>query len=437
MDTIASEISPSGQGAISVIRLSGEKSFEILKKLTRKKKIKPRFATVNYVYLHNNIKDRAIIISFLPESSYTGERVVEISIHGNPILVKILLELIYQYGARPAERGEFTQRAFINGKLDLSQADAVLAIINSKSYSALKHASKSLQGEIKKKINNILNKTEYLLTEFEILLINEEEDLNFNFYNKLSEIELELKKIIKWYMLCSRDFETAEILLLGPSNVGKSTLFNALLNQERAIVSKIPGTTRDIIREDIIISDRIFKLVDGVGVRNFKGNKLEEKGFQNLKKKIKDSSLLLLVFDITKDWEKEKKTMMELFNNKEYLVVFNKVDKLKKKPNNNLITISAKKNINIDFLLEKISEKFNSIDNNKSINSAFVSKRTFELCKIGLNNLEKTKKNIKKYLFDIAAYDLNNMRKNLKEILGENVSPGDIVSFFDRFCVGK
>jgi len=356
-DTVVAQATPHGHGSISVIRLSGEDSLKIVNKITKTSEVfVNRVATLRVVYISKNKEiDRPVFTFFKQPNSYTGEDVVEISCHGNPFVVQSIISLCCKYGARIAEPGEFTKRAFLNKKLDLVQAEAVGDLISARSEEAAVHQNKNLSGFVSLEVNNIKNSVLSVLSsiEFELDISESENNLsqNVNNYRKLNKNNiLSIKNILKSYKMGLAYTSGVRVVLLGRPNVGKSTLMNQILKKERSITSHLSGTTRDTVASEIILSGVPVTLIDTAGVVDSK-NPIEREGVLWTTKEVEKADIVLSLSapDINE---------VLIDDLKKVVSVFNKVDALKEKPRlKNVFYISALKGEGIKELMLELEKK--------------------------------------------------------------------------------
>ncbi|MBN1620190.1 50S ribosome-binding GTPase, partial [candidate division WOR-3 bacterium] len=327
-DTIVARITPEGEGAVSVIRLSGDKSFLCLKNLTGKVKFTPRKAMLVKIKLPSEISDKAVAICYPKNHSYTGEDVCELSLHGNDYLVEKAIQACVEMGARTAQRGEFTLRAFLNGKMDLTQAESVLSLIKCSNEKALKRAGLSSEGKTGQKVRKAIGMVDFCRAELEVCALEDTSNpcLTNAFLEKMSETEKDLGELLSWSQAGKRDLHKPQVFIIGPPNAGKSTLFNRLFGSKRVVVSEIPGTTRDMIREDIVLQKGIVRLFDGAGFRDGNADELETMGRELYLEKFDDADLFILLLDASSDSEKEIQRYIEMTKGKKRIIALNKSD---------------------------------------------------------------------------------------------------------------
>ena len=437
-DTIVAQATPFGKGSISVIRLSGEKALLIAKGLAENKAtLQDRTAVFSSVFIQSKKKiDEAVFTYFKNPNSYTGEDVVELSCHGNPVIVDSIIKRACNLGARIAEPGEYTKRAFLNNKLDLVQAEAVGDLINSKSEEAALHQNKNLSGsvssdvlKIQKNLLSILSSLEFEfdVSEGEALL---PENVN-NCVKLLKNSCLRVENILKSYSMGVAYTQGLRITLVGKPNVGKSTLMNCILGENRSITSQISGTTRDTITSEITISGIPITLIDTAGITN-SSNQIEKEGVLRASKEIERA-------DIIVSMSSPSVKSLDFKNEKETINVFNKTDLLKSgfTKNSSFFYISALKNQGVDLLLEELARlvKKNAFSTDSTINN-LRQKEALSKCLISLTSALGILNN-KQPELELAAFEIKDSINSLSVFLGK-VSPEDVLNkIFSNFCVGK
>ena len=451
-DTIATISTALGVGAISIIRVSGPESIEIVNKIFTKDLLNIESHTINYGYIKDdeNIIDEVLVSLMKAPKTYTREDLIEINCHGGIATTNKILELLIKNGCRLAEPGEFTKRAFLNGRIDLVQAEAVNSLLNATTDISRKQAINELQGNNSNLIKELREKLIQMISNIEVNIdYPEYEDIeeltNSKIIPKLKDYLSNLETIISKSKEGRVIKEGINVALIGKPNVGKSSLLNTLLEEEKAIVTNIAGTTRDIVEGQINISGVVFNLIDTAGIRDT-DNVIEQIGVEKSKKVIKDCNLILLIFnnnDILTDEDKE------IFNyvketNKPIIIIINKVDletRLNKEylsKDYKIVEISTKTKEGINDLKETIKETFNlekiiTDDINYSFNSR----------SIGL--LEKSKDKIvaainainDNYPVDIVELEIKSAWEILGEIIGETYTEELLDNLFSRFCLGK
>lgn len=452
-DTIAAISTPKGEGGIGIIRISGDKSFEILSKIFNMKNPNKDlgFYKFNYGFIHDNGKiiDEVMIVRMKAPKTYTCEDIVEINCHGGNLITEKVLELVLKNGARHAEQGEFTKRAFMNGRIDLSQAEAVMDLIQGKTEKSISLSMDQLRGDLKEKINKFKKALLDVTAHVNVVLDYPEEGIDDplpeNLRENLEKVYKEANILIESYDKGKKIKEGIKTVIVGKPNVGKSTLLNSLLKEERAIVTHIPGTTRDIIEEIINIKGIPLVLVDTAGIRKTE-DIVENIGVEKSKQFIEKADLILLVLDASKELEKEDIEVIEKIkeNNKKTIVLLNKID-LERKIDlsnydlENILKISAKDNIGIDEMEEKIYSYIVEEDventSEKLIITNIRHKTALEKTKEAVNNIFETIDN--GMPMDLISVDLKEALDALSEITGEISSEDILDHVFGNFCVGK
>ncbi len=455
MDTICAISTPIGHGGIGIVRISGKESLKIALKLTnnRTSNIKPNNIIYSKIYDDNQIIDEALISYFKAPNSYTGDDVIEINSHGGILIVQRILNLVLKNGARMAEPGEFTKRAFLCGKIDLYQAEAVADLINSKTYKENEISAVQLSGDLGKKIREIKNEIVDVLVDIEANVDYPEydiEEITFNKINKVIEDSIDkLQKLSNSYKegkVLKNGINTA---IVGKPNVGKSSILNVLLNEERAIVTDVEGTTRDTIEESIIINNVVFNLIDTAGIRETK-DKVENIGIEKSKKSIEKADLVLFILDASKDISAEDKELFKVLKDHKKIIIINKndihnqtyvnniLDEINKQKENEIVYLSTKSYEGVDKLKDTMTKMF--INENLSNNEELIitNIRHKEAIDKTIRLLNNAKENIAQNIpIDMISIDLQNSLISLCEILGENVTEDVINGIFSKFCLGK
>lgn len=450
-DTIVAIATAPSNSAISIIRLSGDDAIEIVNDIFKGKNLnKVKSHTINYghIYDGNNIIDEVLISVFKAPKTFTKEDVVEINCHGGMFVTNKVLELVLVKGARLAEPGEFTKRAFLNGRIDLTQAEAVIDIIESNTASSLKMANLGILGETKKVISDFRERILECLLKVEVNIdypeYEDEEQITediliprLEILKKDMEIVLskaEVSKMIKY------GIKTA---IIGKPNVGKSSLLNAMIREDKAIVSNIAGTTRDIVEGSINIGGVVLNLIDTAGVRET-NDFVEKIGVEKTKKIIGEADLIMLVFDNSTEINENDRILLKLTENKKRIVIINKKDlpssnaiKEEVKDENVLFISSFDKN-DITLLEKKIKDMCNYNDF-LDIDSTYIGNtRQIAKLKIAYNQLNDSLNSLYQgFPIDIACVDIRNCWRSLGEILGEVTNEDLINELFARFCLGK
>lgn len=448
-DTITALATASGSGAISVIRMSGKQSFSITDKIFKgaKKISECDSHTINYGKVfdsESNVIDDVLVSVFRNPHSYSGEDSVEISTHGSQIIIKKIISLLVSAGARLAEPGEFTKRAFLNGKIDLAQAEAVADVINARTEASLKGARNQLDGLLSKKIKSLRTELVDSSSLIELELDFAEEDLEFLPTEKItSRIEIivkELSDLLATYNFGRIIREGVNVALAGNTNVGKSSILNYILKESRAIVSPIPGTTRDVIREDVSIDGILYKFYDTAGIR-FTEDLIEKEGVERSRRSIEDADIILFVYDVVNGIDQNLLSEVYQLTDKErVIIVANKSDltNIKTTPDKEEIFISAKTGEGIDLLFEALNKR-NQLTKTYSESSAVVSNiRHYDALKKAKEHLLKAKESLMLDMTgEFISVDLRSTIDSLGEIIGTVTTDDILNNIFDNFCIGK
>ena len=429
-DTIAAIATPIGTGGVGVIRISGDKSFEIIDKIYSKHNLEAGKISHGWILDGDKKIDEVILLPFKNPHSYTGEDVIEIHCHGGINVVRNILDVVLKNGARMAERGEFTKRAFLNKKMDLSQAEAVADLIHAKTRDFAKQSAKNLSGVLSTKIKEIRKDIFDVLSKI-IAGIDFPEDVAEPEYDYIiSEFEKALEKINK-ILSCANSSnimrQGIKIAIVGKPNVGKSSLFNTLLNVERAIVTDIAGTTRDVLKETLDW-DVAITLIDTAGIRdNDEVGKVEEIGIE--------ADLVLFLYDVSKGMNAEDKAILDLIKDKNHIIIANKCDLVKERKDG-IFYLSTETKEGLEELKNKIKEiSYNfSLDDTEFITNNR-QQDCLVKCKESLTQaLEAAKIH---QLQDLISIDLKSALLFLDEITGEVITDDILNNIFDHFCIGK
>jgi len=464
-DTIAAIATPLGTGGVGIVRISGEKSQEIISNIfstTLQEKKIPDFKP-NKIYhgwiVEKDIElslrgdaehrrgnliplDEVIVLCFKAPNSYTGEDVFEIQCHGGINVVKNILKLCLKSGARLAEKGEFSKRAFMNGKLDLSKAEAVLDLIHSKTDKFSQAAAGNLSGNLSLHINNLRQGVLDLLSIMTAAVDfpeEVEEPEYFLIEEQLNYFMERINAVLKTANSSNLMRDGLKVAFAGKPNVGKSSLFNALLDMERAIVTEIPGTTRDIIQESLDIDGIPVILMDTAGIRKLDSENtsdyIESIGINNTKNCIESADLVLFVYDLTQGLQNEDLAIYEELKNKKVLKIGSKADLVAHHDNLKTLAISAKEKIGLDLIKKEIKKLIITED---ASNEFCTNTRQQQCLVTSLNSLEQALIACQnKEIQDLISIDLKSALIALGEITGEVVSEEIINNIFDNFCIGK
>ena len=437
-DTIAAISTPLGMGGVGVIRISGDKAFDIIKKIYNKQNFKPNMISHGWI-LENSIKvDEVLVLPFFAPHSYTGENVIEIHCHGGVNIVKKILSLCLTAGCRPAEKGEFTKRAFLNKKMDLSQAEAVADLIHSKTQDFVSISAKNLSGVLAEKIKTIRKSIMDVLSRI-VAGIDFPEDVAEPEYSYLAE---EISKSISSIETILKSASTSNIMrqgvsvaIVGRPNVGKSSLFNTLLNLDRAIVTDIAGTTRDVLRETLDFGIPVT-LIDTAGIRDDESvSKVEEIGIEYSKQSLDEADLVLFLYDASKGITPDDEVIWDLVKNKNNIRIANKSDLVENRTSD-AYYISTKTKEGVDEIRDLIKNKVCDI-NPESIEFA-TNTRQQECLRQAKTSLEiALEATQREELQDLISIDIKSALLALDELTGEVVTDEVLNNIFDNFCIGK
>lgn len=446
-DTIVAISTSLGVGAISIIRLSGKDSIEIVNSCFKGKDLrKVDTHTINYGYIiyNNEIIDEVLVSVMRAPKTYTTEDIVEINCHGGITSTNKILEIMQLEGCRLAEPGEFTKRAFLNGRIDLLESESIMDMINSKSEEARKLSMNGITGHISNKIESFREELKKVLSQIEVNIDYPEyydievitEEKIKNIIKKLKEKLIDLVKDSENGTTIKNGIKT---VIVGRPNVGKSSILNKILKEEKAIVTDIEGTTRDTVEGEILLDGILLNIIDTAGIRKTE-DKVEKIGVEKSLSKIEEADLVILVINGSEELTETDKKLLEETKDKTRIIVINKND-LKNKVNlnnNNVVYTNTLTDEGILTLVEKIKELFN-LEQIKTKDYTYLSNtRQITLAKQALKNLLDAEKGIKENLpVDMVEIDLKNCFENLGEIIGKNYSNEIIDNLFKNFCVGK
>ena len=450
---IATALSNAG---ISIVRISGSKALSIIDEIYRSKNNCKKISseqshTVHYGYIYDQEQmiDEVMVIVMKGPNSYTREDVVEIDCHGGVIVTKKILETVVKYGARVAEPGEFTKRAFLNGRIDLSQAEAVIDIIQAKNDYALKSSIKQLKGSILEKIKDVRSSIIRSIAFIEAALDDPEHISMLNFSEELSEgVEKNILVLEKLLSSCDAGRllkEGIQTVILGKPNAGKSSLLNILVGEERAIVTDIAGTTRDTLEETINLQGIILNIIDTAGIRETE-DQIEKIGVNRAREFAENSDLIIYVIDGSKQLDENDDGIIELIQDKKAIVLINKSDleskidiaEIQAKTGKEVIEISAKQKLGIDSLEDCVKKMFfeGDISFNDEVYITNIRHKTALVDSI--ESLKQVDQSIKDQMpEDFYSIDLMNAYSVLGEIIGESVGEDLVNTIFSEFCMGK
>ena len=453
-DTIAAISTPRGEGGIGIVRLSGDESLGILSKIFKpksKKDVKDiRSYTINYGHIYDGeeLIDEVLVSVMKAPNTYTREDIVEINCHGGYLITQKVLELVLKNGAKIAEPGEFTRRAFLNGRLDLTQAEAIIDLIHGKTDKSISLSLNNLRGDLRDQINHLKKILLDVAAHVNVVLDYPEEGVDEpipeHLIIELHNVKDTITKLVESYDKGKMIKEGIKTAIVGKPNVGKSSLLNSILREERAIVTSIAGTTRDTIEEIINIKGIPLIMVDTAGIRKTQ-DEVENIGVQKSKKMLKEADLVLFVLDSSRDFSDEDREIYDSIESEKVIGILNKIDMEKKLDITNLtkvkkwIEISALENIGIDTLENEIYNFILSENIEDSSEKLIITNIRHK------SALEKTKKSIENifetidmgYPMDLIAVDLNDALDSLSEVTGEISSEDLLDHIFSNFCVGK
>ena len=455
MSTIAAISTAPGNAGIGIIRLSGDDCFKILQKIFKpKNKGEIKGYTIKYGNIvkseNDEIIDEVLVSYFVAPKSYTKENMCEINSHGGIVVENQILEECLKNGAVLAEPGEFTKRAFMNGRIDLSQAEAVIDIINSKTEKEMMVAQRHLEGSLSKKIKDIQGEILNLMADIEASIDYPEYDIEETTNKKINDT---LNSVEEKLLKLKNSFENGKILkegiktaIIGKPNVGKSSLLNLILGENRAIVSDIEGTTRDTIEEYINIKGIPLKIVDTAGIRKT-NDEVEKIGVERSINNISDAKLIIALFDDSRAFDDQDQKILDLIEGKKTIILINKIDLGKnlikeneklKKFKNNIIEFSTINETGLDKLYNKIEELFKLNELDCENTEIITNNRHKQQILYALEDVAKGRESLETHMpVDITAICLKDILERLAEITGENVSEDIINEIFKKFCLGK
>ncbi len=442
-DTIVAISTANGVGAISIVRMSGKDALSIAQKLTRST-FTPRYAKLAKFYnLKGELIDIPLVIYFKAPNSFTGEDIVEFQCHGGVVVSRLILDSLIEAGARIAEGGEFSKRAFVNGKIDMTQAEAIAKMIESKSKESIKILSKQLKGDLGDFVNQIREELLEIMAYVEVNIDYAEEDLPNDLIeqikSKLQNIANLLHKSLSASKKREAMFNGYKVAIIGKPNVGKSSLLNNLLNYNRAIVSSIAGTTRDIIEEEIQIGSHLIKIVDTAGIRDDTKDEIEKIGIQKSKEAIKEADIVIAMFDNSREFNNEDEEILKLIKNtnKDVLVVLNKID-LQNRFDVSKIdifdvikTTQKDENYEIEKKLEKLLDSYEYQDN------MLISNRQVEMVQNAYEAIVNSFSLIEMQELELFSYNIQEAIMNIAQITKPYEHDEMLDKMFGNFCVGK
>ena len=450
-DTIVALSTPQGVGAIGVIRLSGADAVAIVQRIFKGKDLRQQQShTLHFGYLMQDDKvlDEVVVSLFLAPSSYTKENVVEISCHGSPYIQQKIIELLIDQGARPAKPGEFTLRAFLNGRFDLSQAEAVADLIASDSQAAHQIAMQQMRGGISQKLKELRTALIEFAALIELELDFGEEDVEFadrsKLHTLLHQIVSELNTLIQSFQYGNAIKNGIQVAIVGKPNAGKSTLLNALLREERAIVSDIAGTTRDTIEETLTIDGLLFRFIDTAGLRET-GDVIEKIGVEKSREKIRQADIVIFLYDHCEETAEQLQSELSIIPpDKKCIIAANKTDICPERTvpatlnGIAVVALSAKKHDGLETLKKELTGMV--LDGNVSANNTIITnQRHYESLQQSLKAVQEVITKLHDQIpADLVAQDIRVALRHLGNITGEIDTDKDILAtIFSKFCIGK
>ena len=445
MDTIAAIATSHGVGSIAVIRLSGPSSLDIAKKLSHRNDFTPRHATLTSLFDNdNNLIDESLVIYFKAPRSFTAEDVIEFQCHGGLVVASMIMDEVLKHGARLADPGEFSKRAFLNGRIDLTEAEAIAKLIETKSVDAAKILTRQMKGEVKEFVESVRDNLVNILAFVEVNIDYAEEDLPQDLMDqiktKLDNLRVELKKTYESSKRREGLIEGFKVSIIGKPNVGKRSLLNSLLNYDRAIISEIAGTTRDTIEEEIRIGTHIIKIVDTAGIREA-NDTIEKIGIERSLSAIESSDIVIAMFDNSREFDEEDVQIINMLENykkdKSILHIINKSD-LKsnfdsKKIEADIMMLNS--NENAQNIIEKIKIILDKSSQEDSL--LLTSKRQLEAVRNTYENIETSVELLSGGELELFAFNLNESIMSISSI-SRNFERTEILdAMFGSFCLGK
>jgi len=443
-ETIAAIATANGIGSIAIIRVSGEDALQIAKRLTCKEEFQPRHATLTNIYNQKNeLIDEAIVIYFQGPYSFTAEDVIEIQCHGGFIVAQTILKATLKAGARLANAGEFSKRAFFNGRIDLSEAEAIAQLVEAKSEDAAKILAAQMKGSLKEFIEQVRDEIIHILAYSEVSIDYAEEDLPLDLVAQIREKLDELYKLLEKTLIASKSREGLmqgfRVAIIGKPNVGKSSLLNALLNYDRAIVSDIAGTTRDTIEEQVRIGTHLIRIVDTAGIRKA-NDTIEKIGIERSLEAIQESDIVIALFDGSQKADEEDKQIVELIEKnrekKEILIIKNKIDLAQKFDLFDLdfdLELNAKNDVTA--LIKRVEEIMDR--NNVSDEIMLISERQISAVEATMQNIKESYEPLQDQELEIFSFHLNEAVKEMASITRPFENDEMLDKMFGSFCLGK
>ena len=454
METIAAISTAPGLGGIGIIRITGNKAFEILLKMFKSTKVKkmedivPNTIIYGKIYDDSRMVDEVLVSFFKSPNSYTKEDLVEINTHGGSIVMKEILNLVLKKGAMLAEPGEFTKRAFLNGRIDLTQVESIATILNAKSEEELRISGELLQGKLYNKVVNIKEKLMDILMHLEVNIDYPEYDTDEKeteeIVSTVTDILKDLKRFEATFDVGSKIKDGIKVSIIGRPNAGKSSLLNNLLNKERAIVTEIEGTTRDSIEEDLNINGINIKIIDTAGIRET-DEKVEKIGIERAITIAEKSDLIIAIFDISKPFNENDRKILDIISKKESLILLNKYDLVKdielpeeiKNTGKEYIYTSMLEKKGTEDVIEWITKKTESLKINKKNDIIIIHERQKKVITDVIEMIEQILKDLEIIPIDMVSENIRDVINKINELTGENVKEEVLNEIFKNFCLGK
>lgn len=454
METIAAISTAPGLGGIGIIRITGDKAFEILLKMFKSTKVKkmedivPNTIIYGKIYDDSRMVDEVLVSFFKSPNSYTREDLVEINTHGGSIVMKEILNLVLKKGAMLAHPGEFTKRAFLNGRIDLTQVESIATILNAKSEEELRISGELLQGKLYNKVVNIKEKLMDILMHLEVNIDYPEYDTDEKsteeIVSTVTDILKDLKRFEATFDVGSKIKDGIKVSIIGRPNAGKSSLLNNLLNKERAIVTEIEGTTRDSIEEDLNINGINIKIIDTAGIRET-DEKVEKIGIERAITIAEKSDLIIAIFDISKPFNENDRKILDIISKKESLILLNKYDLVKdielpeeiKNTGKEYIYTSMLEKKGTEDIIEWITKKTESLKINKNNDIIIIHERQKKVITDVIEMIEQILKDLEIIPIDMVSENIRDVINKINELTGENVKEEVLNEIFKNFCLGK
>ena len=454
METIAAISTAPGLGGIGIIRITGDKAFEVLLKMFKSTKVKkmedivPNTIIYGKIYDDSRMVDEVLVSFFKSPNSYTKEDLVEINTHGGSIVMKEILNLVLKKGAMLAEPGEFTKRAFLNGRIDLTQVESIATILNAKSEEELRISGELLQGKLYNKVVNIKEKLMDILMHLEVNIDYPEYDTDEKeteeIVSTVTDILKDLKRFEATFDVGSKIKDGIKVSIIGRPNAGKSSLLNNLLNKERAIVTEIEGTTRDSIEEDLNINGINIKIIDTAGIRET-DEKVEKIGIERAITIAEKSDLIIAIFDISKPFNENDRKILDIISKKESLILLNKYDLVKdialpeeiKNTGKEYVYTSMLEKKGTEDVIEWITKKTESLKINKNNDIIIIHERQKKVITDVIEMIEQILKDLEIIPIDMVSENIRDVINKINELTGENVKEEVLNEIFKNFCLGK